>query len=99
MYVIGNSKYLKIYSKDQKFFDKFDALIFINLILSVAIFIFLCLQYENNNLTPNIDLMFKLTFGVAVFILIKVLLERLIGSLFEIDKLIDQYLFQRNNFV
>jgi len=95
VYVIGNSKYLKIYSKDQKFFDKFDALIFINLILSVAIFIFLCLQYENNNLTPNIDLMFKLTFGVAVFILIKVLLERLIGSLFEIDKLIDQYLFQK----
>jgi hypothetical protein len=39
--------------------------------------------------------MFKLTFGIGVFILIKVLLERLIGSLFEIDKLIDQYLFQK----
>ena len=39
--------------------------------------------------------MFKLTFGVGLFILIKVLMERLIGSLFEIDKLVDSYLFQK----
>ncbi len=95
VYVLGNSKYLKIYAKEQKFFDKFDALIFINLILSAAIFTYICLQYDNNNLTPTIDSIFKLTFGIGVFILIKVLLERLIGSLFEIDKLIDQYLFQK----
>lgn len=95
VYVLGNSKYLKIYAKEQKFFDKFDALIFINLILSAAIFTYICLQNDNNNLTPTIDSIFKLTFGIGVFILIKVLLERLIGSLFEIDKLIDQYLFQK----
>ena len=39
--------------------------------------------------------MFKLSVGIAVFVLIKVLLERLIGSLFEIDKLTDLYLFQK----
>jgi hypothetical protein len=95
VYVLGNSKYLKIYAKEQKFFDKFDALVFVNLILSAAIFTYLCLQYDSKYLKPNIDIMFKLTFGIGVFILIKVLLERLIGSLFEIDKLIDQYLFQK----
>ena len=42
--------------------------------------------------------MFKLTFSIGVFILIKVLIERLIGSLFEIDKLIDQYIFQKISF-
>ena len=43
----------------------------------------------------RLDLLFKIAFGIAVFILIKVLLERLIASLFEIDDLVDQYLFQK----
>ena len=29
--VLGNSKYIKIYSREQKFLDKFDALLFTNL--------------------------------------------------------------------
>lgn len=95
LYVLGNSKYLKIYSKEQKFFDMFDALLFINLILSASIFC--CIAYQNftglNDITTNF--MFKLSFGIGAFILIKVLFERLIGSLFEIDKLIDEYLFQK----
>ena len=36
--LIGNSKYLKIYAKEQKFIDKFDALLFGNLMLSLTIF-------------------------------------------------------------
>ncbi len=38
--VVGNSKYLKIYSKDQKFIDQFDSFLFINLTLSLSIFVF-----------------------------------------------------------
>jgi hypothetical protein len=38
--IIGNSKYLKIYSKDQKFIDPFDGLLFINLTFSGSIFYF-----------------------------------------------------------
>jgi hypothetical protein len=39
--VIGNSKYLKIYAREQKFIDGFDALLFFNGILSISIFAFL----------------------------------------------------------
>ena len=95
IFVLGSIKYLKIYSRDQKFFDNFDALLFINLILSSAIFGVICLQYNYQHYALDINTMFKLTVGVGVFILIKVLLERLIGSLFEIDKLMDAYLFQK----
>jgi len=95
VYVLGSSKYLKIYSREQKFFDKFDALLFVNLILSSAIFGFIWLGCENNQIVPSIDDLLKLIFGIGTFILIKVLFERLIGSLFEIDTLIDQYLFQK----
>ena len=93
--VIGNSKYLKIYVREQKFLDKFDALLFVNLVLSFAIFSFICVHYDSALLTPSSDDLFKLVVGIGIFVLIKVLLERLIGSLFEIDKLIDAYLFQK----
>jgi hypothetical protein len=96
--VLGNDKYLKIYSREQKFFDKFDALLFSNLLLSVSTFCFIAYRLINETNNLPINNMFKLFVGIGVFILIKVLLERLIGSLFEIDKLTDQYLFQKITF-
>ncbi len=93
--IIGNSKYLKIYSKDRKFFDNFDALLFINLMLSSSIFGMICYQFHSGENKLDINTMFKLTVGIGLFILIKVLVERLIGSLFEIDRLMRDYLFQK----
>ncbi len=98
VYVIGNSKYLKIYARDQKFFDGFDAMLFINLVLSGSIFIFLSYQHLVSDIVVSEILMFKLVVGISVFILIKILLERLIGSLFEIDTMIDAYLFQKTSY-
>ncbi|MCD2257895.1 DUF4271 domain-containing protein [Psychroserpens luteolus] len=96
--VIGNSKYLKIYARDQKFIDGFDALLFFNGIISVSIFAFICYSTLVNPSEFDLNLFFKLLFGVGVLFLIKILLERLIGSLFEIDGLIDSYLFQKTTF-
>jgi len=96
--VLANDKYLKIYSREQKFFDKFDALLFINLILSISIFCFIIYKQTHDNQILSADTMLKLTVVISVFILTKVLFERLIGSLFEIDKLIDQYVFQKISF-
>ncbi|WP_396602919.1 DUF4271 domain-containing protein [Algibacter sp. R77976] len=96
--VLGNDKYLKIYSRDQKFFDKFDALLFVNLVISVSVFCFITYKQINETNIISSNTMFKLTFSIGIFILIKVLIERLIGSLFEIDKLIDQYIFKKISF-
>jgi len=93
--VIGNSKYLKIYTREQKFFDKFDALLFSNLILGIAIFSFIIYRNIYNIKGIDVNIIFKLIIGVGSFILIKVLIERLIASIFEIDNIIDQYLFQK----
>ncbi|TXD82555.1 DUF4271 domain-containing protein [Subsaximicrobium wynnwilliamsii] len=96
--VLGNSKYLKIYSRDQKFIDGFDALYFVNFIISVAIFAYVCYSTLVHPSAFDLDQFFKLLFGVGVLFLSKVLLERLIGSLFEIDTIIDSYLFQKTTF-
>lgn len=96
--VLGNDKYLKIYSRDSKFFDKFDALLFTNLLLSISVFCFLSFKQITETQSISSNTMFKLSFSIGVFLLIKVLIERLIGSLFEIDKLISQYIFQKTSF-
>lgn len=97
--VIGNSKYLKIYSKDQKFVDPFDGFLFINLAISASIFLFFGYSTFFEALTFEIIPFLKLLFAVATVILIKTLLERLIGSLFQIDSIIDSYLFQKTTFL
>ena len=96
--VIGNSKYLKIYARDQKFIDGFDTLLFLNLVISVSIFSFLTYSVFVNPGEFDLIQFFKILFGVSALVLIKVLLERLIGSLFEIDALIDSYLFQKTTY-
>lgn len=96
--VLINSSYLKVFSRDQKFFDLFDGLLFLNLIFSISIFSFI----SYNSLVSPADYsdlyIFNLIIGIGIFILIKVLIERLIGSLFTVDNLIDKYLFQKTSY-
>ncbi|OBX23124.1 MULTISPECIES: DUF4271 domain-containing protein [Bizionia] len=93
--VLGNSKYLKIYSKDQKFFDVFDGLLFFNFVLAISIFGFITYNHLTTELEISKLFLLKLTAIIAILIVMKTLLERLIGSVFEIDFLIDNYLFQK----
>ncbi len=97
--IIGNSKYLKIYSKDQKFIDPFDGLLFLNLVFSGSIFLFFCYSTFVSPLTFELISFLKLLLAVATVVIIKTLLERLIASLFEIDSIIDAYLFQKMTFL
>jgi len=96
--VIGNSKYLKIYAREQKFIDQFDALLFFNLIVSFSIFLFLTYSTLIEKTAFSIVSFSKLLLIIGVLLLIKVLLERLIASLFDIDEVIDTYIFQKTNY-
>ena len=96
--LVGKSKYLKIYARDQKFVDQFDALLFINLIISLSLFCFLGYSTFIDSIPFNLGAFLKILLGIGSIILIKILLERLIGSLFGIDTLMDSYLFQKTNY-
>ncbi len=98
LWVIGNSKYLKIYAREQKFIDQFDSLLFVNLIISLSIFSIIGYNTLVEPLSFDLPLFIKFFVGIGAIILIKILLERLIGSLFDIDTLIDSYLFQKTNY-
>ncbi len=96
--VIGNSKYLKLYTKDQKFIDVFDVLLFFNLTIALSIFTYLAYLTLEPTQNFELDVFLKVVFGITSLALIKILIERLVGSLFEIDKIIDSYLFQKTSY-
>ncbi|MEZ4797215.1 MAG: DUF4271 domain-containing protein [Flavobacteriaceae bacterium] len=98
LWVVGNSKYLKIYAREQKFIDQFDSLLFVNLVISLSIFSFVGYNTLVESINFDISTFIKLFVGIGAIILIKILLERLIGSLFDIDDLIDSYIFQKTNY-
>lgn len=93
--VLGNSKYLKIYAREQKFFDKFDALLFVNFLLSLALFLFISYKFYTQSDRIPLEIMFKIFIGISIFTLFKVLIELIIGSVFDMSVMIDQYLFQK----
>lgn len=98
LYIVANSNYLKIYARDQKFIDGFDAFLFTASVISISVFSYIVFNTFVANSMFELIFFLKLLFAVATFILIKVLVERLIGSLFEIDKLMDTYLFQKTTY-
>lgn len=98
IYVIANSNYLKIYVRDQKFIDAFDGLLFAASVISITVFGYTAQNTLAAATSFDVGVFLKLLFAVTSFLLIKTLLERLIGSLFEIDSLMDAYLFQKTTY-
>ena len=98
IFVVGNSRYLKIYSKDLKFIDIFDGLLFANLVINLSIFGFFLYGTLYQPLEFDLLPFLKLCLAIAVVLLVKILLERLIGSLFEIESIMETYLFQKTTY-
>jgi len=98
LWVIGTSKYLKVYSRKQKFIDWFEGLLFFNFVISFSLFFIILYNTFFESTAFSISFFIMLLIGIGAIILIKVLLERLIGSIFEIDSLIDSYIFQKTNY-
>lgn len=96
--ILVNDKYLKIYSKERRYFDVFATLLYVNLILSISVFCYIAYQQMSYTQEVKVNSIFKISIAITVVTLAKALVERLIGSLFEIKNLIDQYVFQKISF-
>ncbi|WP_159022477.1 DUF4271 domain-containing protein [Formosa sp. L2A11] len=96
--LLTNSKYFNIYSRDLKVIDQFDSLLLTNSIISTAIFLSICYKVFFANAIIDTKLILTITFGIAVFLIVKILFEKLIANLFNIDDLIDNYIFQKKSY-
>lgn len=88
-------RYVRLYSREQRFFDFFDALLFGNTVVGLSIFMYLCYQYAiESTAVVNVEL-FLLAFTIAIIFLVKVLLERLVSSYLDIEAVVGDYLFHK----
>lgn len=98
VYVLGNFRYLKVYSREIKAIDGFDALLFINLLISSSIFSVLMYQSFVGEIEDIPTFLIKVFIGIAVIILAKTSIERLLGSLFDVENILDFYVFQKMSY-
>jgi len=96
--IIVNSNYLKIYSRDNKYIDNFNVLLFANQIIGIFIFAYLSFKIYINDLSIDLILSLQLIGVFIVLIFTKYFIELLIGWFFDINFLIGSYLFQKMNY-
>ncbi|WP_281846215.1 DUF4271 domain-containing protein [Olleya namhaensis] len=94
--LLFNNRYINQYNKDQQIVDTFEGLLFANLIVNLGIIVYLFLQNNQINTAP-LNL-FIYTAAIGLFIIVKVVLEKLISNILAIGPIIDKYNFQRISF-
>jgi len=93
--LLVNFRYVKVFSREQKFLDTFEALLFSNLIIGLGIFCYLALKFVANDTSLSQFNIFKFTLVIGIFFLIKVLIERLLSSALDIEGIVNDYIFQK----
>ncbi|PKG53381.1 DUF4271 domain-containing protein [Olleya sp. 1-3] len=94
--LLFNNRYINQYNKDQQIVDTFEELLFANLIVNLGIIVYLFLQ--NNQISTAPLNLFIYTAAIGLFIIVKVVLEKLISNILAIGPIIDKYNFQRISF-
>ena len=70
----------------------FNLILFVIQIISLSLFVNLFFRDESK---LNVALFFQISIGVFVFITLKFGIEKLVGNLFSMEGLIDQYVYQK----
>ena len=93
--LFGNSNYLRIHLKDHKFLDPFDIILFLIFCINGMLTSLLTYQDYVKNIEIDSLLFLKLSAGLGAAILVKILIELGVGTLFDLQKLFHSYVFQQ----
>ncbi len=96
--ILGNTKYFKVFYRQQKYFDNFNILLYINLILSTSLFIYLGLQFFFTNLNFDYYLILKISASLLFYIISKKLFELFIAVTLNLKDLIYQFSFKKSSY-
>ncbi len=96
MMLFSNSKYIISYQKLNKLSSLFNAILLLFQIVSVSLFLYLCFGVFEWQVVPNqITLYFKIAIIYTVIVICKLLIEKIVATIFSIDSIIDEYLFYK----
>lgn len=90
------NKYFFVYSENSEIFTRFNIFLLAVQLLSVSLFLFLLATFFIEDITLDNYIVFIQIFGFyTLFNALKYYIEKIIGTLFSIEKHIDKYLFQK----
>ena len=91
-----NNKYFLVHGKSDDVKHPFNILLFTGQVISVSLFIFLLIKTMNPLYEQSNPWLFTQIFsGYTIFILVKLSIEKIIGSLFNMETIINGYLYQK----
>ncbi len=91
-----SDKYFNVYGKEDSVNHPFNVLLFTVQVISASIFVFLLFKaFHPQTLEENSSLFIQVCTVYAVFVLVKVTIEKMVGNIFSMERLIDSYLFQK----
>ena len=91
-----NNKYFLVQGKNDELKHPFNLLLFIAQIISVSLLIFLLLDFKSPELkSTNPWLYVQICSAYTFFILVKFSVEKIVGSVFSIDAIVNSYLYQK----
>jgi Domain of unknown function (DUF4271) len=89
-------KFFKLQGKSYEIKHMFNALLFGVQVLSISLFIYLYLSITNPSLVEeNQWLIIQISTGYTVFVLVKFLSEKIIAYIFNIESMINRYLYEK----
>jgi len=90
------NQYFFVHGKNDELNHPFNMMLFVVQIICVSIFVFLLFKVINpSEIQKNEWLFLQICTAYSVFILIKFSLEKIVGNIFSIDVLINNYLYQK----
>ncbi len=90
------NQYFFVHGKNDELNHPFNMLLFVAQIISVSIFVFLLFEVFNpTKVKQNEWLFIQICTAYTAFILIKYSLEKIVGTIFSLDEMINQYLYQK----
>ncbi|WP_062056771.1 DUF4271 domain-containing protein [Aquimarina longa] len=94
--LFSNSKYILSHQKSNKLSSLFNSILLLFQIISISLFLYLCFDVFKWQVTSDeLTLYFKISIIYTVIIICKLLIEKIIATIFSIDSVIDDYLFHK----
>jgi hypothetical protein len=97
--LITSGKYMVIKSREHKALFGFNVLMLIIHILSISLFLYILFRtFVTSNIENQGMILLRIITGYSFFVLLKIIVEKIIANVFDIDNYIDNYLFQKHTY-
>jgi hypothetical protein len=97
--LFNSGKFMAIKSREHKALFGFNVLMLIIHLLSISVFIFLLYrEFVDPQIKETGVLFLQIFTGYSFLVLLKITVEKIIGNVFDLDDIIDNYLFQKHTY-